>query len=111
MHAPSAGTIEVLGVPLTEHSPDASRRAGIGMIFQEMSLISTLTVAQNIFLNHEIKSRGRLHRRQEPRRSRARELFADLGVDIDPSALVGDLSAGQRQLTEIVKAISQNVAC
>ena len=109
VHAPSAGTIEVLGVPLTEHSPDASRRAGIGMIFQEMSLISTLTVAQNIFLNHETQDPVRFHRRQKPRRSAHAELFADLGVDIDPSALVGDLSAGQRQLTEIVKSISQKV--
>jgi ribose transport system ATP-binding protein len=108
VHSPSAGTIEVLGVPLTEHSPDASRRAGIGMIFQEMSLISTLTVAQNIFLNHELKSRaGFIDDKAAAVRSRA--LFADLGVDIDPSALVGDLSAGQRQLTEIVKSISQDV--
>jgi ribose transport system ATP-binding protein len=108
VHAPSAGTIEVLGAPLTEHSPDASRRAGIGMIFQEMSLISTLTVAQNIFLNHEIKTRAGFID-DKSAAARARELFAGLGVDINPSALVGDLSAGQRQLTEIVKAISQKV--
>jgi ribose transport system ATP-binding protein len=108
VHTPTAGSIEVLGVPLTEHSPDASRRAGIGMIFQEMSLISTLTVAQNIFLNHELKTRsGFIDDRAAA--VRARKLFADLGVDIDPSALVGDLSAGQRQLTEIVKSISQDV--
>jgi ribose transport system ATP-binding protein len=108
VHSPSAGTIEVLGAPLTEHTPDASRRAGIGMIFQEMSLVSTLTVAQNIFLNHEIKTRaGFIDDRSAA--ARARELFADLGVDINPSALVGDLGAGQRQLTEIVKAISQKV--
>ena len=43
------------------------------------------------------------------RRRRARELFQSLGVEIDPRALVSDLSAGQRQLTEIVKAISRNV--
>ena len=93
---------------MTEHTPDASRRAGIGMIFQEMSLVSTLTVAQNIFLNHEIKTRaGFIDDRSAA--ARARELFADLGVEIDPSALVGDLGAGQRQLTEIVKAISQKV--
>src|SRR3984885_2035701 len=108
VHAPSAGTIEVLGAPLTEHTPDASRRAGIGMIFQEMSLISTLTVAQNIFLNHEIKTRAGFID-DKSAAARARGLFVDLGVDINPSALVGDLSAGQRQLTEIVKAISQKV--
>ena len=108
VHAPTAGTIEVLGTTLTEHTPEASKRAGIGMIFQEMSLIPTLSVAQNIFLNHEFKS-GAGFIDDKRAAARARELFADLGVDIDPGAIVSDLSAGQRQLTEIVKAISQDV--
>ena len=108
VHEPSAGEIEVDGTPLTEHSPEASKRAGIGMIFQEMSLIPTLTVAQNIFLNNESKdSLGLINDAAAARR--ARELFQVLGVDIDPLAVIGDLSAGQRQLTEIVKAISRNV--
>jgi ribose transport system ATP-binding protein len=108
VHAPSAGAIEVNGVALSEHSPDAAKRAGIGMIFQEMSLVPTLSVAQNIFLNNEAK--GAFGFIDDPTAaSRSRELFATLGVDIDPLALVGDLSAGQRQLTEIVKAISRNV--
>src|SRR4051794_31790029 len=108
VHAPTAGTIEVDGASLTEHTPDAAKRAGIGMIFQEMSLVPTLSVAQNIFLNNEMKdSLGLIDDATAARRSH--ELFAALGVDIDPLALVGDLSAGQRQLTEIVKAISRNV--
>ena len=45
VHAPDAGTIEVGGTPLTEHTPGGSRAAGIAMIFQEMSLVPTLTVA------------------------------------------------------------------
>src|ERR1700758_5594019 len=48
VHAPTAGTIEIDGAPLAEHTPEAAKRAGVGMIFQEMSLVSTLTVAQNI---------------------------------------------------------------
>ncbi|HLW90909.1 MAG TPA: sugar ABC transporter ATP-binding protein [Roseiarcus sp.] len=108
VHAPSAGTIEIDGVTLAEHTPEAARRAGVGMIFQEMSLVPTLTVAQNIFLNNEIKSSvGFIDDDSAARRSR--ELFGTLGVDIDPYATVGDLSAGQRQLTEIVKAISRNM--
>ena len=55
VYAPTAGTIEVNGAVRTEHTPDAAKRAGIGMIFQEMSLVPTLSVAQNIFLNNEIK--------------------------------------------------------
>jgi ribose transport system ATP-binding protein len=108
VHEPSAGHIEVNGAPLTEHTPDAAKRAGIGMIFQEMSLIPTLSAAQNIFLNNETKGAfGFIDDATAARRSR--ELFQSLGVDIDPLALVADLSAGQRQLTEIVKAISRNI--
>ena len=108
VHAPTAGRIEVFGTELKEHTPDEAKRAGIGMIFQEMSLVPTLTAAQNIFLNNEIKgSTGFIDDASAERR--ARELFEGLGVDIDPRAEVGALSAGQRQLTEIVKAISRNV--
>ena len=106
VHAPDSGTIEVYGEALKTHTPEESRRAGIGMIFQEMSLIPTLTVAQNIFLTHEIKGvLGFID--DKAAEKRAAELFAALGVDVDPNALAGDLGAGQRQLTEIVKAISQ----
>jgi ribose transport system ATP-binding protein len=107
VHAPSGGTIEIDGALMTEHSPEAAKRAGVGMIFQEMSLVSTLTVAQNIFLNNETKGAfGFIDDGAAARR--ARELFEALGVEIDPHAVVGDLSAGQRQLSEIVKAISRN---
>jgi ribose transport system ATP-binding protein len=107
VHVPDAGSIEVGGMPLTEHTPEAARRAGIAMIFQEMSLVPTLTVAQNVFLTREAKgSFGLIDDRAAERR--ASELFAVLEVDVDPKALVGDLGAGQRQLTEIVKAISQD---
>ena len=108
VHAPTAGRIEVYGEPLEEHTPEAAKRAGIGMIFQEMSFVPTLSAAQNIFLNNEAKDGlGLIDDKAAARR--ARELFETLGVEIDPKVLVGDLSAGQRQLTEIVKAISRNV--
>ena len=109
VHAPTAGRIEVYGAALTEHTPEAAKRAGIGMIFQEMSLVPTLTAAQNIFLNNEMKSFARLHRRSAAPSAAPANCSQSLGVDIDPKAEVGDLSAGQRQLTEIVKAISRNV--
>ncbi len=108
VYAPTAGRIEVYGELRAEHSPEAAKRAGIGMIFQEMSLVPTLTAAQNVFLENELKNRAGLIDDRAAER-RARELFASLGVDIDPRALVGALSAGQRQLTEIVKATSRNV--
>ena len=106
VHVPTAGTIEVAGVPLTNHTPAASRAAGISMNYQEMSLIPTLSVAQNVFLTREFLSGGLINDKEAERK--ADELFQMLEVDIDPSTIVGDLGAGQKQLTEIVKAISRN---
>ena len=106
VHKPDTGTIAVGGTPLTTHTPEASRAAGIAMNFQEMSLIPTLTVAQNIFLTREARtSRGWLD--DKACEIKAAEIFAMLEVKVDPKAVVGSLGAGQKQLTEIAKAISQ----
>jgi ribose transport system ATP-binding protein len=77
------------------------------MIFQEFSLIPTLTVAQNIFLGREPRGAGGLI---DDRSSvqRARELFAEMGEEINPNARMGDLSTGYWQLTEIAKALAQD---
>ena len=107
VHQPDAGSIEVQGQPLVAESPETARAAGIAMNYQEMSLIPTLTVAQNVFLTREAKTGAGFIDDAEDEQSAAR-LFASLEVDVDPRAIVGDLGAGQKQLTEIVKAISQD---
>lgn len=107
VHVPEEGNIEVGGQTLVVHSPEVARAAGIAMNFQEMSLIPTLTVAQNIFLNRETRNRrGLIDDADSVRRAQA--IFDMLQVLVDPTALVGDLGAGQKQLTEIAKAISQD---
>jgi ribose transport system ATP-binding protein len=101
-----SGEIEIGGKLLPIVDADAVRRAGVAMIFQEMSLIPTLSVAQNIFLDRE--PRGRLGFVDDRRIVReTRKLFDEFGVAIDPEAPLVELSAGQRQLTEIVKALSE----
>lgn len=107
VHRPDEGTIEVDGVPLSSHTPEASRAAGIAMNYQEMSLIPTLTVAQNVFLTRESRDGMGLIDDGEAER-RAADIFSLLEVSVDPKAVVGDLGAGQKQLTEIAKAISQD---
>ncbi|MQB19765.1 sugar ABC transporter ATP-binding protein [Agrobacterium tumefaciens] len=107
VHRPDQGTIVVAGRALTAHTPEESRDAGIAMNYQEMSLIPTLTVAQNVFLTRESRTGTGLIDDADAER-RAAELFARLEVSVDPRALVGDLGAGQKQLTEIAKAISQD---
>jgi ribose transport system ATP-binding protein len=101
------GTIEVDGEVVSMSSIHEARQRGIVMIFQEFSLVPTLTVAQNIALAREPKSRiGLLNDRAA--RKRAREIFADMQVDVDPDAYVGDLTTAYWQLTEIAKALSHD---
>ncbi len=107
VHVPDEGTIDICGTRITAMSPEASRNAGVAMIFQEMSLIPTLTVAQNVFLTREAKTGAGLID-DRVAEQKAKGLFDMLEVEVNPRALVGDLGAGQRQLTEIVKAISQD---
>ena len=107
VHRPDQGRIEVEGKELTAHTPEESRAAGIAMNYQEMSLIPTLTVAQNVFLTRESRTSMGLIDDAEAER-RAADLFALLEVSVDPKAIVGDLGAGQKQITEIAKAISQD---
>ena len=107
VHRPDQGRIEVGGKELTSHTPEESRAAGIAMNYQEMSLIPTLSVAQNVFLTRESRTGMGLIDDAEAER-RASELFALLEVSVDPKVIVGDLGAGQKQLTEIAKAISQD---
>jgi ribose transport system ATP-binding protein len=108
VYTADGGEIRVHGKPVTIRSPQDAKNAGIGMVFQEFSLIPTLTVAQNIFLAHEPRSgMGLLNDREAEERTRA--LFNEMNVDIDPRARVSRLSTGYWQLTEIAKALSQNV--
>ena len=102
----TAGDVTVFGAALQGNSPELARAAGVAMNFQEMSLIPSLTAAQNIFLNHEFLRSGLINEASAV--ARARELFEQLNVDVDPTTLVSDLSPGQRQLTEIAKSISHD---
>jgi len=101
-----AGRVEVFGRALDGASIHDAKAAGIGMVFQEFSLIPTLTVAQNIFLDAEPLRVGLID--DELMRRRAAEVLARMEVVIDPGAEVGSLPTAQWQLTEIAKALSQD---
>src|SRR6266436_9496886 len=99
VHKPDKGEIRINGFLLEQHTAEAARRLGIAMIFQEMSLIPTLSVAQNIFLTREPKDAiGMLDDRRALKE--ARTLLEKIGVDLDPRRRIDNLSSGQRQLTE-----------
>jgi ribose transport system ATP-binding protein len=101
------GTIRINGREVSFSSIHDAKAAGIGMVFQEFSLVPSLTVAQNIFLTTEPLGRGIFIRDGEAR-DKAQEVFRQLEVDVDPAARVGDLGTAYWQLTEIAKAMAQD---
>jgi ribose transport system ATP-binding protein len=108
VHQPDAGIIEIDGErPVHIASPHDAIARGIAMIFQEFSLVPTLTVAQNVFLNRERHDAiGFLD--DQASIEGARSVFDDMGVSIDPSRRLEDLGTAEWQLTEIAKALSQH---
>ncbi len=102
--APTKGTVRVGETQLTYSRPAEARSAGVGMVLQELSLIPTLSVVDNIFLNAEKRSPlGTISARAQRREARA--LLRNLGITgINPSRPVGELGVAELQMIEIAKA-------
>ena len=81
-----------------------AEKAGIAVIYQELSLVREMSVGENIFLGREPRKLGVI--RWEELYRRARELLDDLHLQIDPHILIRSLGIGQQQLVEIAKALS-----
>ncbi|MBW8895155.1 MAG: sugar ABC transporter ATP-binding protein [Acidobacteria bacterium] len=102
---PDAGELSIDGQPFTPHSPVDARRAGVAMIYQELSLAPHLSVMENIMMGAEPMRYGLI---DWPRmRDMASRALAALGHhDIAPDAVVGTLSVAAQQLVEIARAIA-----
>ncbi len=100
---PDAGRIELNGVPVEFRNPLAARRAGISMIAQELEVVPTLTIVENVFLGAE-PTRFGLVRWGEARR-KVVNILGELGVDADPDRVVGTMGVADQQLVEIAKAV------
>lgn len=106
-HQKDAGSIRIDGQPVTINNPDDSKRLGIGIIYQEFSLVPALSVADNIYLDH--LNRGGFWVRSKALNRQAQALLTGLGFAIDPRALVANLSVAHQQVVEIAKALSATV--
>lgn len=106
VHQADEGGLEIGGRRVQLRSVADAQRAGIATIFQEFSLIPELTVAQNVLLNREQRRLGLIDDRAAE--ARAREVLAELGVDIDVRRPLRSLGTAQWQLTEIAKAVAQD---
>lgn len=101
---PDGGTIEVDGKSFTKLDPLHSKKNGIEVIYQEFNLVDTLSVAENICLGE----RNGLFVDRKWMVQRCEDVFAKMGVDIDPESLVRELPTSRQQLVEIAKAVSKN---
>ncbi|MFJ3403253.1 sugar ABC transporter ATP-binding protein [Promicromonospora sp. NPDC090134] len=105
VHRRDAGVVELDGEPVDFTGPAEAKAAGVAVIHQEPASFPDLTVAENIYLGREPLGRFRRIDRRAMRAG-ARELFRDLGVDLDPDRPAEGLSIADQQIVEIAKAIS-----
>lgn len=108
LYHPDEGEILLNGKPVTISSPTDSINSGIGMIHQHFMLVQTLTVAENVALGLP-SSRG-LMTDLDSVSKRILELADIYGLRIDPSAYIWQLSVGQQQRVEIIKALYRGAA-
>jgi len=99
------GSIRLDGKTVTFRSPAEASASGMGYVPQEIEVLEQLSVAENVFAGHMNPGRGVLVHR--PRlEAMARAIFDDLGIDLNPRALVASLSAAQRHLVMIARALA-----
>ena len=104
-----AGTIEIAGESHRTLDPLAARREGIRMIFQELAAAPELSVAENVMLGQWPVKRGLVDWRTL--RVSARQILAELGVELDLSSPVSSLRVAERQVVEIARALVGQARC
>jgi rhamnose transport system ATP-binding protein len=107
VHQPDSGQLLVNGEEITLHGPSAAMAAGIAVIYQEPMLFPDLSVAENIYMGRQPVRAGRRIDRGAMNRD-ANEIFAQLGVVLDPARPARGLSVADQQIVEIAKALSLN---
>ena len=101
--APSAGEIRLAGDRIQIAGPAFARRYGIAMVYQETSLVPTLTVAQNLYLGDE-----KFYNRLRGTYIEAQQFLQSLNFPVDPTATVQSLGTAKRQMVEIARAVRLN---
>jgi general nucleoside transport system ATP-binding protein len=104
LYHPDEGEILIKGSPVRLGSPSAAIEAGVGMVHQHFMLIPVMTVAENIVLAEEPTRDGVLLDIREAER-RVQEISDRYGLAVDPGARIQDITVGQQQRVEILKAL------
>ncbi len=107
VHRPTKGEVFLNGSKLELNSPEAAMKEGIITVYQELSVIKDLTVAENLMIGKlPLKRKGRIDWRAV--NQKAKEILDYLRINLDIHAYVRDLTVGQQQLVEIAKAMLAN---
>src|SRR5215472_1005385 len=104
LYRPDEGEILLNGKPVSFSSAKDAIRAGIGMVHQHFMLIPVMTAAENVVLGDE-PTEGHVLLDYGEARERVEEIARTFGFKIDPNLLIEDMSVGQQQRVEIVKAL------
>ena len=96
----TSGTMTIDGADVAPRTPLEARNLGIAMVFQENSLVPTMTVAQNLFLGQE-----QFYNRLRGIYIAAQQFLQSLNFDVTPTATVGGLGAAKKQMVEIARAV------
>ncbi|WP_027062010.1 sugar ABC transporter ATP-binding protein [Mesorhizobium loti] len=108
VHVHDGGSIEIDGKPVSFASPAQSRDAGVAVVYQDLSLVESLSVADNLLLGREPRTRlGFLKKRQLV--AQAEAFLKSQNIPLDARAMVGSLPFAYRQMTEIAKALMGDV--
>ncbi|WP_457579944.1 sugar ABC transporter ATP-binding protein [Ensifer canadensis] len=106
VHSATSGEITLEDQPYRPANPQQASALGLAIVFQELSLCNNLTVAENILATREPRRFGFIN--DKALVSRAKAIVAELGLPIDVTEKVGNLSIAQRQLVEIAKGLSHD---
>ena len=104
---PDSGTIEFCGKVYNCMAPKLSRELGIDVIYQEFNLAEDLSVAENIFLGHEVRKNGLVDKKRL--NDMAAEILKEMDVKLDTRKEVGELSVSYMQFVEIAKSLSRDI--
>jgi ABC-type sugar transport system ATPase subunit len=102
--SPDEGRILLDGRPVRFHNPLDARQAGVAIVYQELTIFPNLSVAENVFANRQPSRSGFLRKRELA--ARTRRLLEMFGLELDPATPVRLLGIADRQIIEILRAIS-----
>jgi ribose transport system ATP-binding protein len=102
------GTVTVKGNEVHFHNPKEAEQSGIAVIHQELNIIPSLTVFENMFLGKELTVGRFGFTKDKEMKQKTKEYLNRLGIDLDPNVEAGKLSVGQQQMIEIARAVAAN---